>query len=123
MKLCIRFLFAVSLLAGAGGILHGQETDPERKSGKVLLLRSGHVMEGDIEKIGAQMRIKSGASEIWISDDKARKLCADWDDAYVFLQTLVKLDDADGRVKLARWCHMNHQNAKALEQAKYALEL
>ena len=74
-------------------------------------------MEGDIEKVGMQMCIRRGMSEVWIAGDKTARLCADWDDAFAYVRSLVKLDDANDVVKLARWCHLHQLNAKALEQA------
>ena len=69
-------------------------------SGKVLLLRNGQVLEGEIDKVGMQMRIRRGMSEVWIAADLSARLCADWDDAYLFMRTLIKEDNAHDQVRL-----------------------
>src|SRR5262245_41306755 len=53
-----------------------------RKAGKVLILPSERCMEGDIERLGEQYRIRRGSSEVWLPAEKALRLCADWDDAF-----------------------------------------
>ena len=123
MNTFCRFVLAPALLAGVGFFLLAQEPIQERKTGKVLLLKNGNVMEGDIEKVGTQMCIRRGTSEVWIDLDKTARLCADWDDAYAHMQTLLKMDSATERVKLARWCLLYRLNDKALQQASQALQL
>src|SRR5713226_1715973 len=123
MKTYFRFLIVPAVFAGVGFFLHAQDGDQARIKGKILLLKTGHAMEGDIEKVGTQWCIRRGRSEVWIAEDKAIRLCADWDDAYAYAQTQIKLDDANDRVKLARWCHIHRLTEKALEQARAALEL
>jgi hypothetical protein len=112
-----------AVFISVGFFLHAQDGPTERINGKILLLKTGHAMEGDIEKVGTQLCVRRGKSEVWIAEDKAIRLCADWDDAYAYAQTQIKLDDANDRVKLARWCHMHRLTEKALEQARVALEL
>jgi hypothetical protein len=123
MKTYLRFLIAPAVFVGVGFFLHAQDGDKGQVKGKVLLLKTGHAMEGDIEKVGTQLCIRRGKSEVWIGEDKAIRLCADWDDAYAYAQTQIKLDDANDRVKLARWCHMHRLTERALDQARAALEL
>jgi hypothetical protein len=115
-------LIVPALVAGLGYCLYAQDAD-KREAGKVLLLKNGHVMEGDIEKIGAQVRVRKGASEIWLAADTAARICADWEDAFLFMQTLIKPESAGDRVRLARWCNMHNMNERALEQARIALVL
>jgi hypothetical protein len=123
MKTLSPGLFVAVLALGAAVVLHAQDAGKERGRGKVLLLKNGHAMEGEVEHIGQQYCIRRGPSEIWIASDKAARLCADWDDAFRHVQSLIKPDDANDRVKLARWCHLNRMNERALEQARKALEL
>ncbi len=115
-------LLAPVLVAGLGYCLFAQDAEP-RTSGKILLLKNGNVMEGDIDRVGAQIRIRRGPSEIFLAADSAVRICIDWDDAYVFMQTLIKPNSAGGHVALARWCNMHHMDDRALEQAKIALAL
>jgi len=124
MKTLLRWLILPALVVGFGFLLRAQEPGEVRKSGKILLLKTGLAMEGDkIEHIGSQMCIRRGVSEVWIADDKAVRLCPDWTDAYVFMQSHIKVDNANDRVKLARWCHVHRLNTEALAEAKLALEL
>src|ERR1700722_12003774 len=120
MNTFCRFVLAPALLSGVGLFLLAQDTVQERTTGKVLLLKNGNVMEGDIEKVGAQVCIRRGSSEVWIDLDKTARLCADWEDAYAHMQSLLKLDSATDRVKLARWCLLYRMNDKALRQANQA---
>ena len=123
MQTYLRFLIVPTIFVGVGLFLYAQDGDKGPTRGKVLLLKTGHAMEGDIEKVGTQFCIRRGKSEVWIGEDKAIRLCADWDDAYAYAQTQIKLDDANDRVKLARWCHMHRLTERALGQARAALEL
>jgi hypothetical protein len=122
MKTLLRLLVVPAVVVGVG-VLHAQDGRTELTKGKVLLLKTGHAMEGDIELLGTQFCIHRGKSEVWIAHDKTVRLCADWDDAYAYALTQIKLDDANDRMKLARWCHMQRLPQKALEQARTALEL
>ena len=123
MNTLIRGLIVSALFAGVGILVYAQDVAAERTKGKVLLLKNGHAMEGEIEKVGTQMRIRRGMSEVWIAADKSARLCENWDDAFAYVSTLVKQDDANDLVKLARWCHLHQLNDKALDQARLALEL
>jgi hypothetical protein len=123
MKSFARYWLVALAWAGLHGALLAQQAGPEPTTGKVLLLRNGQVMEGDIRKTSAEIFVRNGMSEIGVSANLALRLCANWDDAYVFAQTMIKLDDANERVVLARWCHRHGMADRALEQARRALEL
>ena len=123
MKLIFGCLLGAALCVGVGILLRAQEFGPERTRGKVLLLKNGHAMEGDVEKVGAQMCVRRGSSEVWIGNDKAARLCADWDEAFRYVESMIRPADANDRVKLARWCQLNKLSDRALEQARRALQL
>jgi hypothetical protein len=123
MKNLIRSLMVSAIIAGVGYVAMAQDAGAERTKGTVLLLKNGHAMEGDIEKVGMQMCIRRGTSEVWIAGDKSARLCADWEDAFAYVRSLVKQDDANDMVKLARWCHLHDLDDKALAQARIALAL
>ncbi len=123
MKILLRFLIGTAFFVGMVLLLRAQDFVPERAKGTVLLLKNGHAMEGEIERLGAQMRVRSGTGEVWVAAEKSARLCADWDDAFLFVQTLIKPNDAGDRVKLARWCQLYRLTDKALEQARKALAL
>jgi len=123
MKTTIRSLFVLAILVGVGMSLYAQDAEKERTKGTVLLLKNGHAMEGDIEKVGSQLCIRRGASEVWIAAERTARLCADWDDAFSYVRSMIKTDDANDVIKLARWCHLHRLTDKALEQARLALDL
>jgi hypothetical protein len=127
MKNLLPFLIVPAALVGLGLSLRAQDVvkdaDKERTVGTVLLLKTGHAMEGDIVKDGDQYRIRRGQSEVCLSTDSAFRLCVDWDDALAFALTTIKTDNADDRVKLSRWCHRHGLTLRALEQAQIALEM
>ena len=95
----------------------------ERTAGKVLLLKNGNAIDGDITKVGTRMCVRRGKSEIWIDCDNTARLCNDWDDAYAYLQTRLKLNSADERLRFARWCQTQHLPDKALEQGRFAVQI
>ncbi len=123
MKSHLRWLMVPAVLVGVGYFLRAQDLSETRKTGKVLVLKTGLTMEGDITQIGPQICVRNGKSEVWIAVDKTMRLSPDWFDAYAFMQTLIKKDSASDRVKLARWCHLNRLHDEAIEQAKVALDL
>jgi hypothetical protein len=123
MKTLMRCLILPALAVGFACSVRAQEPEEPGKTGKLLLLKSGHVMEGDIKQVGKQMCVRRGDSEVWIAADKTMRLSPDWLDAYAFMQTLIRPDNANDRVKLARWCHQNHLNTEALSQARFALDI
>ena len=72
MKTLLRWLILPALVVGFAWTLRAQETGGTRKTGKVLLLKSGQVMEGEIEQIGNEMCIRRGSSELRISTGSHR---------------------------------------------------
>ena len=114
------------LVAAVGAGLAAQESavrEAPRLTGRVLLLHSERGMEGEIEKIGEQYRIRRGSGEAWVPADKAMRLCADWEDAYAYMKTRANLGDPDERLRLVRWCQLNSLREQALLEAKLALEM
>jgi hypothetical protein len=123
MKPFLRCSIVPAILAGLVFVLHAQDADKPPLRGKVLLLKTGHAMEGDIEKVGSQYCVRRGSSQLWLAEDRVVRLCADWNAAYLFIQTQIKGDDVRDRLGLARWCQLHRMMDKALEQAQIALEL
>lgn len=120
----IYFLLVVpALCAGVGVSLFAQDAPPPRTSGKVLLLQNERVFEGDIARIGEFYRVRKGVSEIVVPAAQALRLCADWDDALAYMRSRANLGDPDERLRLAKWCQLNHQIEFAREEAKCALEM
>ena len=100
MRTYMYFLIVPAVFAGLVFLVNAQDADKQRTKGKVLLLKSGHAMEGEIEKVGAQLCVRRGKSEVWIPEDKALRLCADWDDAFAFAASQTRSEDANDRVRL-----------------------
>jgi hypothetical protein len=115
-----RYLTAPVLVAGLVVVLSAQE--PPLEQGRVLLLRSERALEGDIEKAGDQYRIRRGTAESWVAADQVVRLFAGWDEACRYMQARANLGDPDERVRLARWCQLNGQDARALAEARTALQ-
>jgi hypothetical protein len=123
MKTLLRWLILPTLVVGIAATLRAQETGETRKTGKVLLLKSGQVMEGEIEQVGNEMCIRRGSSELRIATDRTVRLCPDWIDAYAFMLAHIRDTNADDHLKLARWCHANRMADQAIHHTKAALEL
>ncbi len=123
MKTIQNLLALSALCVGMVATLHAQDAAPPASRGKVLLLRNERVIEGDIEKIGVQYRVKRGASETWVNSDQVVQLCSDWTDLYEMKRKRVNLSDPDERLKLARWCIGNQLRPLALAEAQAALAM
>ena len=91
--------------------------------GAVLLLENDHVLDGEIERIGDQYRVKRSTGETWVAGSRVLTLCATYEDAYLFLRSRANLTDADERLRLAQWCRQFGLRARALEEVKAAVEL
>lgn len=124
MKTILRSLLIVPALAGAIGFrVAAQEARPDGAVGKVLLLKSERILEGEIERLGDRYRVRRGASEAWIPAEQALRLCASLDEALSQMRSRMHTGDADERLRLARWCLTNNLREQALAEAKSALEM
>jgi hypothetical protein len=123
MKKNYLFLVVPTLCAGVGLSLFAQDAPPPRTSGTVLLLQNERVFEGDIARIGEFYRVRKGVGEIVVPAGQALRLCADWDDALAYMRSRANLGDPDERLRLAKWCHLNHQIEHAREEALCALDM
>lgn len=123
MNTATRFLllFLVSLLGATAANAQPAPIEPVR--GKVLLLDNDRILEGDIEKVNGQYRIRRSVGELWVPADRSKRLCKDLDDCYEVMKRQVNLKDADERLRLARWCQLNGLKDHALHEAKIALDM
>src|SRR5262249_61887515 len=81
MKTLIRFsLWAVAVAATAGTTLCA--TEPE--TGRVLVLDNERTLEGQIERVGDQYRIRRTIGETWLPANKALCVCGSREEAYQF---------------------------------------
>src|SRR5581483_5937283 len=110
------FGLAVALLLGAA--------PPEAPhSGKFLVLRNGRTLEGDIQLVDGQYRVSRGGGETLIPANLVLRLFRDTEEAYQFLRGKANLNDADERLRLARWCLDYNLRPQAEEEASAALAL
>src|SRR5262249_36507376 len=92
-------------------------------TGHVLVLDNERILEGDIERIGEQYRVRRTVGELWVPGNKALALCGSRQEAYEFLRGRANLQDADERLRLARWCHVQELHAQALVEVEPAVPL
>jgi hypothetical protein len=127
MSTAIRPLLILALLHLPAGLAHAQApssaplTPPTR--GKVLLLDNDRILEGDIEKVDGQYRVRRTVGEVWVPADRCKRLCKDLDETYEVMKRQINLKDADERLRLSRWCQMNGLKEHALHEAKIALDM
>lgn len=120
----------ILLQAGLGQTRAAEEGStavPPAKShpatGKVLLLQNEHTLEGDIERVGDQYRLRRSIGEAWVPAGRVLHLCGSNEEAYLFLRDRSNLKDPDERLKLAQWCHLHGLRAQALSEAQAAVTL
>jgi hypothetical protein len=111
------------LLCAAAAWAAAAVTAGAAETGRVLVLTNEHTVEGDIEHVGDQYRIRHPVGETWVPGDKVMRLCANMDEAYRVLRGRANLNDSDELVRLARWCHGHGLPARALECAEAAVTL
>lgn len=122
MKTPIGLLFCLLAAAGLAGLVL-RAAEPAPAAGKVLLLDNDRVLEGDIERVGDQYRVRRKVGETWVPADRAVCLCASLDDAYASLRRRANLHDPDERLRLARWCHLHGLRDQALAEVTAAVDL
>jgi hypothetical protein len=92
-------------------------------SGRLAVLDNGSVLEGDIERVGDQYRIRRTIGELWLPAEKVQCVCASFEEAYLFLRGQANLRDPDERLRLARWCKLHGLKAQALAEISAGIEL
>jgi len=112
------------LLCGlvVGGIVRAAGPD-KPEAGKVLILDNDRTLEGDIDKVGDQYRVRRALGVTWVPGDHVAGLCATREEALAFLRHRTNLNDPDERLRLARWCHLQGLRDQALVEVKAAVEL
>lgn len=94
---------AGTLVVPLGSLAQAPEREIPRTSGKVLVMESERIMEGDIEREGDRYRIRRQASETWVPADNVRLVCDSLDEVYQSMRSRANLRDTDELLKLARW--------------------
>ena len=123
MNTLIRHLLGVAVLAGAG-LAPARGTEPAAATaGKVLLLQNERALEGDIERVGDQYRVRRSAGETWVQSEKVLCLCQTLEEALERVRARANLGDADERLRLAVWCRQYGLRAQALAEVREAVRL
>jgi hypothetical protein len=91
--------------------------------GKILLLETDRIFEGDIERVGDQYRVRRPTGETWVRAEGVLCLCDSLEEAYRFLRGRSAMNDADEHYRLARWCHDHGLRRQAVEEIKAAVAL
>ncbi|HEY7311367.1 MAG TPA: hypothetical protein VH643_18545 [Gemmataceae bacterium] len=124
MKTIVSSLLLVGILARPGGIsLRAAEPAKPLEKGQVLILKNERTMEGDIERVGDRYRVRRAVGETWVPADRTLRLAASLEDAYTYLRSRANLEDADERLRLAKWCRLSGLHSQALAEARAAAEL
>jgi hypothetical protein len=110
-------------LVCAAALLSGADTPGPALTGKVLVLDNENTLTGDVERLGDQYRVRRSLGETWLPAGRVLRLCADLEEAYAFVRGRANLNDADERLRLARWCRANGLTAHALAEAREAVAL
>ncbi len=115
--------FVVCALASAAAFAAARAADGPPAAGKVLVLDNERTLEGDIERVGDQYRVRRPVGETWVPGSKVLRLCASREDALGYLRSRANLDDPDERLRLAHWCQMNGLREQALAEVTEAVRL
>lgn len=99
------------------------EPDDPAEKGRVLLLVNERVLEGEIERVGNQYRVRRPVGETWVPAGSVMQLCPDLESALRLLRTRANLRDPDERLRLARWCHLYGLKPQAIEEVQAAVKL
>jgi hypothetical protein len=114
-------LLTVVVLASDG--IRAAQPEAARTTGKILVLDNERTLEGDIERVGEQYRVRRPVGELWIRGEHTLRLCETREEAYAFLRSRANLLDPDERIRLARWCHLQGLQGQAMEEATAAVEI
>ena len=95
--------------------------DAAGAEGKVLILKDETTLEGAVRLESDRYIIRRDRDEITLSASAGLRLCQDWDDAYEFMKSRIKTDDAEARLKLAKWCRTNLLYEAAVDEIEAVL--
>src|SRR5438552_3454169 len=95
-------LGVVAVAAPAWLALHAGQPEAGQTTGKVLVLDNERTLEGDIERVGEQYRVRRPVGELWVRAENTLRLCATREEAYIFLRTRANLRDPDEHLRLAQ---------------------
>jgi hypothetical protein len=96
---------------------------PTPATGRLLLLENEHTLEGVIDRLGDQYRVRRSVGELWVPGANVLCLCNSYAEAYTFLRGRANLRDADEHLRLAHWCQLHGLRPQALQEAREAAAL
>lgn len=99
------------------------ENRPAPATGTVLVLDNDRTLEGEIERVGDQYRLRRADAVSWVPPQASAVLCTNLREAYLVLRQRANLRDPDERVRLAQWCVAKGLKAEGMEEAKEAVTL
>src|SRR5262245_39366165 len=117
-----RTILAILCAAGFAGA-NVRAGEQKSAGGKVLILDNERTLEGDIERVGDQYRVRRTLGVTWVPAERTLRLCGGRLEALEFLRKRANLEDADERLRLARWCHLQGLKAEALVEVREATRL
>jgi hypothetical protein len=99
------------------------QADPPPSAGKVIILEGDRTLEGEVERVGDQYRVRRAVGETWLPVSCVVRLCADNADALNYLRGRTNLDDPDERLRLAQWCIDRGMQEQALVEVRAAVQM
>src|SRR3954463_16056065 len=88
------------------------------RSPAVVLLDNQQTLVGEVERTGEQYRVRREGGETVIPAARVLTVSPDLNAAYEFLRSNVAAGDADGHLRLARWCDAKGVRAQAARGGK-----
>jgi hypothetical protein len=120
----IRLVYCIlAFVAPAWAAVRAAQPETAPTTGKVLVLDNERTLEGDIERVGEQYRVRRPVGELWVRAENTLRLCRTKEEAYTFLRSQANLRDPDEHLRLAHWCHQQGLRGQALQEATAAVEL
>jgi hypothetical protein len=119
----IAILGVGALLAAGSTRMFATEPVQPALTGKVVLLENERTLEGDVERVGDQYRVRRSVGETWVPASRVLRLCQTLEEAYDYLRTRANLQDPDERLRLASWCRQHGLRDQALNEVRAAVEL
>src|SRR5262245_37991168 len=117
-------LLLCALAIGPGGLpLRAADPAAAPVKGKVLLLENERILEGDVERIDDQYRVRRTVGETWVPASRVLCLCQTREEAYAHLRTRANLRDPDERLRLGQWCYLHELREQALAEVTAAAQL
>jgi len=116
-------LCALALTVPGWDSLQAADPAPPAKTGRILILDNGRILEGEVERVGDQYRVRRSIGETWIPSAKVQCLCGTVEEGYEFLRRQANLRDPDERLRLAKWCQLHGLRSLALTEITAAVEL